>query len=161
MENKISRSTSLDGKSNLYILKGYHILNNKLASSFDELAVLTATIFNTSAVLINFVDQDHTPTKNVCAVAVIKENQGLLDAISTAPILISNAMIAGELGMKFFASIPITNEDGLDVGMICIADEKSRVFTLQDKGELERISELVRKEMKKKNCKTDIPRAKD
>ncbi|SMC80716.1 GAF domain-containing protein [Pedobacter nyackensis] len=161
MENKIRRSIALDGKSNLYIIKGYRILNTKPVRAFDELAVLTATVFNTSIALINFVDQDHDLTRNVCSVAIIKENQRLLEALSTTPILISNAMIAGEMGMKFFASIPITNEEGFDIGMICIADEKSRVFTPQDKVKLERIGTLVRKEMDKRNCQTDICLAKD
>jgi hypothetical protein len=150
VKNKIRSSTSLDRKSNLYILKGYQILSNKPASGFDELAVDTATIFNTSVALINFVDRDHGLTRNVCSVVIIKENQRLLKALSTTPILISNAMIAGEMGMKFFAAIPITNETGFDIGTICIADEKPRAFTPQDKEELERIGTLIRKRIGRK-----------
>ena len=147
-------------------LKTYKILRTKSSRIFDELAVCTAKMFNTQIAVINFVDQYsiwnkkvsqvnkypglHTGT-NVCSLAIINENVGAFKDLHV-PTLMTNALIAAEHGMCFYASVAITNNEGIQIGSVCIADQQRRSFLPGEQEKLEWVAELIKKEMSKKTA---------
>lgn len=168
LEKGIRKSISLAERTRLEELKGYKILRTKSAKVFDELAAFTASLFHTQIAVISFVDQQNLWRKkelqfnrlsglhiqtNVCSLAIVNEIAKAFGELSAAPMLITNALIAAELGMRFYASVPITNEEGITVGSVCIVDEKPREFFREEREKLEWVAEIVKKEMKRKSAK--------
>lgn len=167
LENKLRKSIDLDEKSQLENLKKYKILYSKTDAVFDQLAAFTATMLNTPVALINFVDKESVWTKadensiaiagstsetdrNLCSMAVINESADAFKCFAERPQLMSNALIAGELGLQFYASVPITTDDGFNVGSVCIVDKKHRKFLPHEREQLEWVAAMVRIEMNKR-----------
>lgn len=164
-ENKMRNSISPSEKFQMENLRGYNVICNKPETVFDQLAAFTATMLNTPIAIINFVDQNEVWSKiaasemqvpgfgrdkNLCSLAIKKERANKYEHIAAMPGLMSNALIAGEMGMKFYAAVPIITDEGLNIGSVCIVDDKSRVFLPQDQRTLERIAAMVKVEMNKK-----------
>jgi len=162
LDNRIRKSISLVERTSLEELKGYKILRTKSAKVFDELAVLTASLFNTQIAVINFVDQHNIWRKKglhanrvetiVCSLAIVNESASDFAGLCAAPTLITNALIASELGMRFYAAAPIVTDEGVRLGSVCIVDKKQREFLPQEREKLEWVAEIVKKEMKKKSA---------
>lgn len=168
MEKKIRKSIAPSEQPRIEKLKRYKIIHTKSESIFDELVVLTARLVDAHIAVINFVDRDDIWSKvksqndqgfccsnetSVCSLAIIDEKGGLFEDLSVAPLLISNALIAGEMGMKFYAAVPITTDEGFRVGSICIVDKKQRTFLPHEREKLEWVATTVRKEMNKRIAK--------
>lgn len=155
-------------QSQLERLNRYNLIYTKSESVFNDLAILTATLFDTDIAVINFVDLDAVWSKvkiensqepnfntetGICSLAIINEKGDLFEGLSMAPRLMSNALIAGEMGMKFYAAVPIITDEGFHAGSVCIVDKKQRVFLPQDREKLEWVATRVRKEMNKRMAK--------
>ncbi|WP_316817844.1 GAF domain-containing protein [Pedobacter nyackensis] len=167
MEKRIRKSISLVEKSRLENLKGYQILCTKTSRFFDELSAFTASLFNTQIAVINFVDHHHFWTKkalsskrlsnlqletSVCSLAIANEIADAFEGLSVAPSLITNALIAAEFGMRFYAATPIVTDEGIRIGSVCIIDKVKREFLPQEKEKLEWVAEMVNREMNKKRA---------
>lgn len=167
-EKKIRRSIVPTGQSQLGRLNRYNLIYTESESVFNDLAILTATLFDTDIAVINFVDQDAVWSKvklqttqepsfnaeiSICSLAIINEKGGLFEGLSMSPRLMSNALIAGEMGMKFYAAVPIITDEGFHAGTVCIVDKQQRTFLPQDREKLEWVATRVRKEMNKRMAK--------
>jgi GAF domain-containing protein len=166
-DSKIRKSIVSDEKSRLENLKKYKILYTKSEPVFDQLAAFTATMLNAPIALINFVDQDSVWMKagqpaqplpafegrsetSLCALAIINESVMAFESFAKQPGLMSNALIAGESGLQFYAAVPITTDEGFNVGTVCIVDKKRRQFLPHEQKQLEWVAVMVRKEMNKR-----------
>lgn len=168
LENRLRKNIGLDEKYRLENLKRYKILYSKTDAVFDQLAAFTATMLNTPIALINFIDRAYVWTgaeeskkqdviirdaeNSLCSIAVISENAGAFKSFAERPQLMSNALIAGESGLKFYATAPITNNEGVRVGTVSILDSKHRPFSSYEQQQLEWVAAMVKKEMNKKNA---------
>lgn len=168
LESRLRKNIGLDEKYRLENLKKYKIVYSKTESVFDQLAAFTATMLNTPIALINFVDRPNVWANaeknkkqhlsltevegNLCSMAIINENAGAFKKIAESPELMSNAIIAGESGLKFYAAAPITNNEGIRVGTVCILDKKHRPFSTYEQQQLDWVANMVTKEMNKKNA---------
>ena len=148
-------------------LNNYKILYTKNEPVFDQLAALTATILSTPVAMINFVDKNKVWTKadqygdtgvaagreiSLCSMAIQNDSITVYEDILDAdyPCLISNPLIAGEVGLRFYAAAAITTNEGFNVGVVCVVDQKPRAFTDDDKKKLEMVAGMVRNEMNKR-----------
>lgn len=165
LERKIRKSLAFDEGSRLENLKNYRILYTRSAPVFDQLAAFTAKTLNTPIALINFVDRDSVWLKDggqcnspssfdegssLCAMAIVNESGIAFEGFEKQPGLMSNALIAGESGLRFYAAVPITTDEGFTVGTVCIVDTKHRKFLPQEQKKLEWIAVRIRKEMNKR-----------
>jgi GAF domain-containing protein len=41
----------------------------------------------------------------------------------------SNPLVAGEFGLRFYAGAPIITPDGFNIGTVCVVDKKPRSFS--------------------------------
>lgn len=168
MENKLRKNIGLDEKYQLENLKKYKIVYSKTESVFDQLAAFTATMLNTPIALINFIDRAnvwanveknrthntsvHESESSLYAMAISNENAGAFKQFADSPELMSNALIAGESGLKFYAAAPITNNEGVRIGTVCILDKKYRPFSAYEQEQLDWVATMVAKEMNKKTA---------
>lgn len=151
---------------------GYTVLGTSSSRVIDELASYTARIFNSKIAIINFVDQhDVWPKKgqamdklsgvytetNVCSLAFINEIEDHLEVsfeeFIAVPALATNALIAAEFGMRFYAAVPITSNSGVQIGTVCILDKLRRELLPQEREKLSRIAEMVKRQMSKRATK--------
>lgn len=154
-----------DEEARLDNLKRYRILYTKTEPIFDQLAALTATMMNVPVSMINFVDRDRVWTKadqsgavglevdretSLCSLAILNDSVTVFEDLISNPCLISNPLIAGESGLRFYAAAAITTDEGFRVGAVCILDKKPRIFKEEDKKKLELIANMVTKEMNKR-----------
>lgn len=166
MENTFGKSIiPHNEQERLQNLEKYKILYSKSEPIFDQLAALTATLLNVPMAMINFVDKDMVWTKSnqhgeggtevergtsLCSLAILKDHVTVFENTLEEPILISNPMVAGEFGLRFYAAAPITTPEGFNIGAVCILDKETRVFTDEDQTKLEWVAGLVQKEIQKR-----------
>ncbi|MBB5438711.1 GAF domain-containing protein [Pedobacter sp. AK017] len=146
LEKKLRKSIASDERSRLENLKNYKILYTKSEPVFDQLAAFTAKMLNTPIALINFVDQE----SSLCSLAIINESGIAFENFEQHPYLMSNALIAGESGLGFYAAVPITTDEGLRVGTVCIVDKKHRKFLPQEQRKMEWVAGMVKKEINRR-----------
>lgn len=146
-------------------LKKYKILYTKSEPIFDQLAAVAATMLKVPLAMINFVDKDHVWTKanqrgdsgdevergtSLCSLAILKGEVTVFENALLEPCLMSNPLVVGEFGLRFYAAVPITTSEGFNIGAVCIVDKKVRSFTPRDREKLEWIAQLIQIEIEKR-----------
>ncbi len=144
-------------------LKKYKVLYTQTEPIFNQLAASAATIFGVPVAMINFVDKHNVWTKaakdggeintdvergsSLCSLAIMNDSVSVIEDFHSAPTLLSNPLIAGESGFRFYAAAPIKTSEGFNIGVVCILDKAVRKFTAEDKYKLERIADTIRVEI--------------
>lgn len=166
MENTFGRNLiPLNEEDRLENLKKYKILYSKSEPVFDQLAAMAASTLEVPMAMINFVDKDKVWTKadqkgetgnetergtSLCSLAILKDCVTVFENTLTEPYLLSNPIVAGEFGLRFYAAVPITTAEGFNIGVVCIVDHKARRFSAEDQQKLEEIARLVEKEIERR-----------
>eukprot|EP01133_Synstelium_polycarpum_P011888 gene11888-13853_t len=140
------------------VLKRYKILDTPSEDTFNHIAKLAAQIFNTPIALISLVDSDrvffkanigmgdarHTPRgRSLCSLAILQPEVTVFENAPQEPCLLSNPLVAGEFGLKFYAGAPLVTHDGFLIGTLCIVDKKTRAFSDQNKEILKGLAQVV------------------
>lgn len=166
MENTFGKNLIPDNEEErLKNLKKYKILYSKSESVFDQLVAMAAATFQVPVAMINFVDKDSVWTKanhqgdnggevergtSLCSLAILKDSMTVFENTLQEPVLMSNPMVAGESGFRFYAAVPITTADGFNIGVICILDKEPRKFSTEDQKKLESLAGLVEAEIEQR-----------
>ena len=144
-------------------LKKYKVLYTQTEPIFNQLAASAATILGVPIAMINFVDKDNVWTKaakdgeeintdvergsSLCSLAILNDSVTVIEDFHLAPSLLSNPLIAGESGFRFYAAAPIKTSEGFNIGVVCVLDKEARKFTAEDKYKLESIADTIRIEI--------------
>jgi GAF domain-containing protein len=166
LENTFGKNIIPDNeRQRLESLKKYDIVYEQSEPIFDELAALTAMIFETPIAMINFVDKDRVWTKasqdgesglniergtSLCSLAILKDEVTVFENALEERCLLANPLIAGEHGLRFYAAAPIGSKEGFNIGVVCVIDRKPRDFGPDDQAKLQRIAHMVELEIEKK-----------
>jgi GAF domain-containing protein len=152
-------------RQRLESLKKYDILYAQSEPIFDELAALSAMIFEMPIAMINFVDKDRVWTKasqdgesglniergtSLCSLAILRNEVTVFADALQERCLLSNPFIAGEHGLRFYAAAPIGSKEGFNIGVVCIVDRKPRDFGPEDQAKLQSIAHMVELEIEKR-----------
>ncbi len=145
----------------LEALKRYDILDTPPDGSFDRITKLASTIFKVPISIISLVDTDRIWFKShfglpinqigrhpgLCASAILSDDVHVIeDAIIDARSL-SNPLVAGEFGLRFYAGMPLQTEDNYNLGTLCIIDKVPRTLTAEEKEILKQLAQIVMREM--------------
>ncbi len=166
MENTFGRNIiPQNEEERLENLQKYKILYTKSEAVFDQLAAVAATMLNVPLAMINFVDKDSVWTKSnqegetgyelergtsLCSLAILKDQITVFEDTLLEPCLMTNPMVADELGLRFYAAVPLTTKDGFNIGVVCILDKTTRAFTAEDQEKLEWIARMIEQEIEKR-----------
>ncbi|SFT45789.1 PAS domain S-box-containing protein [Chryseobacterium formosense] len=132
---------SLDEQLRLQSLRSYQILDSAEEKNFDDLTELAASICNTPIALISFVDADRQWFKShygldtrqtdrchsFCSHAI--EHPDILMQVEDAladPRFRDNALVTGSPDIRFYAGMPLVDEQGYALGSICVIDHQPR-----------------------------------
>jgi GAF domain-containing protein len=145
----------------LEALKRYEILDTPPDGSFDHLTQLAATLFNVPIALVSLVDENRIwfKSRHGLAVQQIDRDPGLCASAILSPDLyivenaredartLSNPLVAGNFGLRFYAAAPLLTKEGYNLGTFCIIDRKQRYITESQKEILKRLADIVMDEM--------------
>ncbi len=148
--------------SRIKALQFYDVLKNLSNRYFNNLARIIATTFNTSIALISIVADEKVFFKgnvgmpgintmdrgiSLCSLAILESEPTIFNDTLEEPCLLSNPLVAGEFGLRFYAGAPIITPEGFHIGTVCIVDKQAREFSENEKQLLVHFAECVMSEI--------------
>lgn len=140
----------------------YQILDTPPDGTFDRIAALAARYFDVPIATVSIVDHDRVWFKasqglegvdeigrepGLCASVICQESPyAVTDALSD-PRTLSNPLVRGELGLRFYAAAPITTVDGHNLGTVNVIDTQPRSVTSAELATLTDLAALVADDM--------------
>lgn len=130
----------------LRALRELGLLDTPPEERFDRITRLAKAIFNTSIVLISFVDEENqffkssigisitkTPRNiSFCAHAIVQDQLMIIEDALLDERFKDNPLVTGEPHIRFYAGAVLRSYDGFAVGTLCIIDTKPRTLTTQE-----------------------------
>jgi PAS domain S-box-containing protein len=128
----------------LEALRRYRILDTPQESDFDEVVRLVAQICETPMALVSLVDRDRQWFKGRYGLELSETPRRLsfcAHSILQAPALTEvpdatqdrrfadNELVTGELGIRFYAAVPLVSREAQALGTLCVLDTKPRRLT--------------------------------
>jgi PAS domain S-box-containing protein len=164
MEENLGLSiTSANEERRVQALKRYNILNTPPEKSFDNIATLATQFFDLPIAIISFVDTQNvylkanlgvaeirnTPRNNsVCSLAITSDEVTVFEDIpSINPALLTDPLLVGEMGYKFYAGAPLVTQDGFRIGTVCVIGKDKRTFSAKEAQMLKSLATIVMDEI--------------
>lgn len=142
----------------LNALKEYQVLDTLPEQLYDDITLLASQICNTPISLISLIDDsrqwfkshhglgvDHTPKNIAYCAHAINEPEKLMeveDALKDERFH-DNPLATGEPFVRFYAGMPLVDENGFALGTLCVIDHKPRKLNDAQKESLKALSRQV------------------
>lgn len=141
----------------LAAVRRYEILDTPADGAFDRIAALAARLLNVPIAIVSIVDEDRIWFKShfgldasevprhpgLCSSAILRDGPYVVPDTRLDPVALTNPLTAGELGLRFYAAIPLTVEGGYNLGTLCVVDREPRSVTADEIAILEELAALV------------------
>ncbi|RYZ00372.1 MAG: GAF domain-containing protein [Chitinophagaceae bacterium] len=125
-------------------LARYQLLEGLPAGYFNNLAHIVAQTFDAPVALVSLVQQnevqfagnagmeetDTAPREiSLCSLAICDASPTVIPNALEDPCTLSNPLVTGSFGLRFYAGAPILTGEGIALGTVCIVDREPRDFT--------------------------------
>jgi PAS domain S-box-containing protein len=142
-------------------LRRYGILDTPPDGAFDHITELAAGFFQVPIAIVSLVDHDRIWFKShygleaeqverddgLCASAILSPDLYYIrDAVKDSRTL-ANPLVAGAIGLRFYAAAPLRTHDGFNLGTLCVIDREPRNLAPGEAEILTRLSALVMDQM--------------
>lgn len=138
-------------------LHKYDILDTPPDGCYDEMTSLASKIFDVPIAIITLVDNDRIWFKSsygidieqiprspgLCSSAIISDEVYIVENARVDPRTLANPLVAGALGLEFYAAAPLRSTEGFNLGTFCIIDQKPRQITLKEASILRQLSRIA------------------
>lgn len=135
----------------------YEILDTPPDGYFDEITSLATKIFNVPIAIITLVDTDRIWFKSsfgldveeiprspgLCSSAIMSEDIYIVEDARIDPRTLSNPLVAGIMGLQFYAAAPLKSSDGYNLGTLCLIDKEPRRLNVHESSMLMQLSRIV------------------
>ena len=135
----------------------YQILDTPPDGAFDRITALAARLFAVPIAIVSVVDHDRIWFKShhgveisqvdrdpgLCASAILQDDPWIIHDATADPRALSNPLVAGELGLQFYAGVPLRTSDGYNLGTLCILDREPRTLSDHELTTLEDLAAIV------------------
>ena len=146
-----------DEAERLAALRRYDLLDTPPDGAFDRITAIAARIFNVPISIVSVVDQDRIWFKShpgldvdevdrepgLCASAILQNEPWVISDARHDPRALANPLVAGDLGVQFYAGVPLKSVDGHNLGTLCILDFKPRELSAHETGTLQDLAAMV------------------
>lgn len=139
-------------------LRAYALLDTPPEAPFDELVALASRICGTPISLVSLVDEDRqwfkatiglglreTPRSvSFCQHAIRRPGEMMVVPDATRDERFAqNPLVTGELGIRFYAGMPIVTPSGQPLGTLCVIDRKPRTLSAEQTEALQVLAHQV------------------
>ena len=153
----IQEKSSLDEVERMKAVRRYDILDSPPDGAFDRITALVARRFRVPIAIISVVDEDRIWFKShhglpvqqidrepgLCASAILGRVPYLIEDAQIDPRSLTNPLVAGDFGLRFYAAVPLTTSDGYNLGTLCILDKEPRSFDEEQVEDLKDFATIV------------------
>ena len=149
----------------LKALQAYHILDTLSEDEYDDISLIASHICQMPIALISLVDEFHQWFKwrqgfkapqtqrdlSFCAHAILNPNEPLIVEDATKdPRFAANPLVTGAPNIRFYAGIPITDENNFALGTLCVMDHKPRELSAGQLESLNLLAQSVNRRLKER-----------
>ncbi|MGI8708153.1 MAG: GAF domain-containing protein [Actinomycetota bacterium] len=141
----------------LEAVKRYEILDTPRDGAFDRITFLASKIFNVPISTVTIVDSDRIWFKSaqgleaeqidrdpgLCASAILVDEPWVVEDAKMDPRTLENPLVLGDLGLRFYAGVPLVTGDGYKLGMLNIIDQQPRELSEDELSILQELSKIV------------------
>jgi two-component sensor histidine kinase len=141
----------------LAALRRYDILDTPPDGSFDRITALAADLLSVPIAIISLVDHDRIWFKShhgldvrqidrgpgLCASAILQDEPWVLTDAQADVRALTNPLVAGEFGLRFYVGIPLRTQDGFNLGTLCVIDRAPRPVTDRQIAHLKHLASVV------------------
>ncbi len=138
-------------------VRRYDVLDTPPDGSFDRLTALAARACNTPVAIVSIVDSDRIWFKShhgldvdevgrepgLCASAVLQDGPWVVEDAEVDPRTLVNPLVAGEMGLRFYLGVPLTTNDGHNLGTLCALDFEPRPATDREIADMTDLAAVV------------------
>lgn len=147
----------VDEADRLAAVRRYDVLDTPPDGAFDRITALAARLLNTPISIVSVVDSDRIWFKShhgvdvdqvgrdpgLCASAILQPQPWIVRDASLDPRTLANPLVTGDLGLRFYAGVPLTSHDGYNLGTLCVIDRQPRDVTAEQVATLSDLASLV------------------
>ncbi|MGB3201033.1 MAG: PAS domain S-box protein [Nodosilinea sp.] len=152
---------STDDAKRLAVVQRYQILDTPPDGAFDRITAIAARLFQVPIALVTVVDRDRIWFKSrhgltieqidrepgLCASAMLQNEVYIIADAPQDPRALTNSLVRGEFGLRFYAAAPLTTQDGYNLGTLCIIDRQPRQLTADETQTLADLAAVVMDEL--------------
>ncbi len=123
-----------------------HILDTPPEDRFDRITRSAQRMFDVPIALVSLVDRERqwfksrvgldafeTPRQiSFCGHAILADGPFIVEDTVADPRFADNPLVTGELGLRFYAGMPLHEKGGWRVGTLCLLGKTARAFTDAD-----------------------------
>src|SRR5579875_1798186 len=138
-------------------VRRYDVLDTPPDGAFDRVTKLAARQFGVPISIVSIVDTDRIWFKSrhgvdveevardpgLCASAILGDEPWIVENAAADPRTMANPLVAGELGLRFYAGAPLKTHDGFNLGTLCVIDGEPRAFSAEDAEMLQDLAGVV------------------
>lgn len=158
-------------KERLARLKKLEILDSDSETAFDSIVKLASAICGVPIALISLLDEERQWFKaklgvnvestdrsiSFCQYAILDEKVFEVENALENEIFANNPLVTNDPSIRFYAGAPLKDENGLNLGTLCVIDNKPKKLTSEQKDALEilasEVVELI--QLRKKNIELE------
>jgi len=144
-------------------LHHYQILDTPPEVAFDRITTLVARLFAGPVALIGFVECDriwfksshgvstqHTERTPLWEAALQSDDVYTITDTRQLPACLASPWITEELGLRFYAAVPLKTSDGYALGLLCLLDHHPRTLSPEDRATLQDLAAIVIDELERR-----------
>ena len=147
----------------LTALAPYRVLGTAPDAVFDEVVRLVAKLFNVPIALVSLVDEGSVWFKanfglagaervarheSVCSVAILQDHTTVYPDLLAEPCQLTEPGVTEALQLRFYAGHPLQNEQGYNLGALCIIDRQPRQLSAVEQQRLQDLAQVVMQMLK-------------
>ncbi|CAN5924287.1 hypothetical protein BH11MYX4_BH11MYX4_53890 [soil metagenome] len=151
----------IDEVERLEALRRYKILDTPPDGAFDQITAMAAALFRVPIAIVSLVDHDRIWFKSrtgldarevgrepgLCASAILSPELYRVSDTKLDARTLTNPLVTGELGLRFYAAAPLRTHDGFNLGTLCVSDREPRELTAAEGDMLTKLASLVMDQM--------------
>ncbi len=145
----------------LDVLRKFQILDTPPDGAFDHITELTAELLRVPMAIISLVDHDRIWFKShygleteqidrdpgLCASAILSPDFYEVRDAKVDVRTLTNPLVAGSFGLRFYAAAPLCTSDGFSLGTLCVIDREPRELSKAESSNLTKLAAMVMDQM--------------
>ena len=161
IQNNTGKLVPKNEELRLAAIQYFDILDTPADGAFDRLTQLAGRVFGVPIAIITIVDTDRIWFKSklgldvceigrdpgLCASCIMQEDVMVIHDAKQDAVALTNPLVAGEFGLRFYAGAPLKTRDGLNIGTFCLVDREPREFSAAQEATLADLAAIVIDEM--------------